>query len=60
MVTVKRWTHARCVICQRDTDGVECEFTDKSLSGHLCTKHFMLAIRARSKNEQPSRDKEKP
>ena len=52
MVTVKRWTSGRCVICQRNVDGLECEFADKSLSGHLCMTDFKLAVRAGTEKEK--------
>ena len=50
MVNVTKYVAGKCIICQRELDGVVCEFRDGTLKGHLCMRHFHSAMKARTEN----------
>ena len=50
MVNVTKYGTGKCILCQRELDGVVCEFRDGTLKGHLCMRHFHNAMKARSEN----------
>lgn len=44
MVSIKTYKKARCVICGKETDCLEVEFTDQTIRGNVCMKDFKLQL----------------
>lgn len=59
MVHIKKYGTGRCVFCQQEKEGYDCEFTDGSLKGFLCVRHFNHAAKMRSENGESQKEKSK-